>query len=70
MHVHSVPVLLGCSVQLSDDGSGVVARNVTSTVVSCLTATTVLAVVLQLLITSTVIQAVDGGVPDLNKILC
>jgi len=56
--------------QLPAGGSAVVTRNVTSDVVLCLTATAALTVVLQLLITSAVIQADGGGIPDLNKILC
>jgi hypothetical protein len=50
-------------VHLPAGGSGVGAGNVTSTLVLSLT------VVLQLLITSAVIQADGGGVLDHNKIL-
>jgi hypothetical protein len=50
-------------------GGGIVARNVASDVL-CLTATAALTVVLQLLITSAVIQADGAGIPDLNIILC
>jgi hypothetical protein len=56
--------------QLPTGGSGVVTRNVPFDVVLCLTATTALTAVLQLLITSAVIQADGAGIPDLNKILC
>ena len=60
--------MMGCCVRLPAGGKGVEARNVTSTFVLCLTATAALTLVLQLLITSAVIQADGGGIPDLNKI--
>jgi len=56
-------------VHLPAGGSGVGEGNVTSNLVLCLTATTAVIVVLQLLITAAVIQADGGGVPDLNKML-
>jgi hypothetical protein len=56
-------------VHLPAGGNGVRTGNVTSTLVLRLTATTALTVVLQLLITSAVIQADGDGISDHNKTL-